>query len=451
MFGSFKRFLKKISCNPFLPIVFCTITFLSWSVPYFDIVYSVLVLFLSLIPLFTGEYKVYLYLLLFTICMNNGSDFKIFDITLTLIICYGIIFTSIIIYLFLNKVKFYLGSLFIPILGLFVVVLSSCIVYYVTNGFSNEMYFEYGVLMLFLVLVYIFFSTIFAENQSFYVLCELVSYFAVLLVCQIGLYYILNSKELFDESVKTIDVLGYSSKNIVSFVLFVCLSLIGVNIYRKLWWHSIYFVVGVVGVVLLLSDISVFGFIFFLIPIIFISFRSYKKAGPYIYVFSLAFIIFGLIFVLIFSDVILSNVVNSLKILNFSNNKFSESYSLACQYIKEHPIIGVSWLGLGDIYSGIIPPFNNDILTCMVYSGTLGLLFYIAHTINFYFVCFKRKTTSKWHMFLIILMLTLFGLFTESIFDPNLLFIVLLVSSCYQNSKSVKNVFVSREYYESRN
>lgn len=449
MYYSLKVFLKRFVNTPLIFVSFIIMTFFSWLIPFFDIVYVVFIVLICCVPIILNDAKIFLYLITFPLLANNNVDYKVLSLSLTMIISYASVFISVLLYLFLNRIKVIIGQLFYPVLVLVVLMLVSNLIFYLSNNLSNGVDFEYTVILMALLIVYIFLSTLFTEKGMFDKFCDVVGYFSVCLFLEIAAYYMMNPKEIFDVSLSNIDILGNSSKNIVSLVCMISLSLIGVSIYRKKWWFFFYFIVCLIGMVLLFSDVTIFGVLFFTIPIILISFRSYKKAGPYVYLFSLSFVVISLVFMLVFNSSFLDHVVDTFTLLNFGNNKYSQLYNDAVIMIKENPLIGRSSIGVIDKY-GYLQSFHNDILTCLVYSGSFGLLTYIGHYVNFYFLCFTKKTSIKWNVFLIILMLNLFGLISQTFFDANLFFFVLLIASCYQDSKTPRNLSVNREYYLSK-
>ncbi len=444
--------VRKYLSSPFYPVTIGLIAFLTWISPS-PLVYlpaSIYALFCFL-PLLGKEGKCYLPLFLFEIVLPNdvlGLNGIPGEVLLT-----GIaLILSCIVFVFINKPKLIKGDLFYTTLILVSTFLVSYIYNMIKDGSNDYRGILYIVALYLLILISIFFFTALGRGETLPYFSYTVACLDVVITLQIIFSIFLNMQTI-PLKWKSFNLGWALDSSTASTILCLSLPFLAMNTAKKKYSFIAIVLVNIVGILLISSGSGLLCLLFSIVPIIFLSFKTYENKYPYFVL--LALIVTGSILSLLIglNQTANTNIINALKSLNplldIPEGRLS-LYKNAADVIRNHPVFGVSIAGMAT-EEGIVQYSNNNVLTTMSFGGVISLLAYVAFEVNLYYISMKKKTGERALFLVFLLEMELIGYVNDSLYLLPVLLLILIANAVYQTSNRPQDAIVHQDFFERHN
>ncbi len=444
--------LRKYLYSPFYPITIALIAFLTWISPspfvYIPAAFYALLCFL---PLFGKEGKCYLPLFLFEIVLPddvlglNGIPGEVLLTGIALIL-------SCVLFLIFNRLKLVKGDLFYTSLILVSTFLVSYVYNMIKDGNNDYRGILYIVALYLLILISIFFFTALGRGEILPYFSYTIACLDVVITIQIIVSIFMNMQTVPLEW-SSFDLGWALNSSTASTILCLSIPFLAMNTAKKKYSFIFIVLVNIVGILLLSSNSGLLCLLFSIIPIIFLSFRTYQNKYPYFVLFSL--IVTGSIISLLigFNQTANSNIINALKSLNPLSDVPEGRLALyqnAIEIIKNNPAFGISIAGMATD-EGIVQFSNNNVLTTMTFGGSISLIAYLAFEINFYCVSLKKKCGERALFLVFLLDIELIGYVSDSLYLVSVFLLILIANAVYQTSNKPEDAVVHQEFFEHHN
>lgn len=269
-------------------------------------------------------------------------------------------------------------------------------------------------LIVVIIIAFYFFFLFTNTAESSKPFAKTFAYFGVLVSLQMITYY--SSTALGDSfSPNT----GWGNPNEGANILLLVLPFslyLSVEKARYLWP----FFFTIIGIILTLSRGGILFMVFALIWLLILLFRKYRKR------FYQTIIIFAIIIGItyLFAPTLFLFIFNTILQDGFSDSGRFELYRQAWQIFQEHP-----WLGIGTTLSPAVFDvpvwFHSTFFDVIASLGVIGLVAFLFHLFQKYFLLFTKRNPFKWFALAGILASEMYGLIDVSYFHF-LYFIVLI-------------------------
>lgn len=448
--NSFLEKSKKYLSSIFFPLSIALVSFLIWitPVPYNWIFVTFYIVF-SFFPLILKEGKTYIPLLLFSfISVNEGYTFT--TIPVILITLLSAISISICTFIFIHKCRFAKGDLLIPLIGLIITLFIS----YIFNSIEMSTMISEGmlyILFLFLsVLAYIFLSTILGQGESItYLSWSLVS-MCIIIYLQVFVFFVTNNYDLVTDNFN----LGWSTnKDIATFFLLTSIPFIITLINQKKHFYLIPLFLNILFIILLASDAGILSLIFFIIPIVLLTFRGYKRIYPYISLSILTIFIVTFALLIIYNKSFNERVLSAIKTLLFFNepNKvLNDLFKNSFEAVKANPYVGKSISFYIYTKSNLELLSSNTYLTTLVLGGSLSLIAYFFLDVSIFIRCLTKKEKGKYLFLLYLIMFEFIGLITNTLYNLQIFNFFLTCNCVYLMSNRPDDAIIHTGYIDNK-
>lgn len=444
--------VRKYLSSPFYAITIGIIAFLTWISPS-PIVYlpaSFYALFCFL-PLLGKEGKCYLPLFLFEIVLPDDL-LGLNGIPGEVILTGSALILSCILFILFNKLKVVKGDLFYSTLILASTFLISYIYNMIKDGSNDYRGILYIVALYLLILISIFFYTALGRGETLPYFSNTIACLDVVITLQIIFSIFLNNQTVPLEWASF--NLGWAlDSSTASTILCLSIPFLSMNTAKKKYSSIAIVLINIVGILLLSSSSGLLCLLFCIVPVIFLSFRTYENKYPYFVLFSL--IVTGSILSLLigFNETANTNIINALKSLNplsdIPTGKFS-LYKNAIDIIRNNPVFGVSIAGM-TTDEGIVQFSSNNVLTTMTFGGSISLIAYVAFEINLYYISMKKKTGERMLFLVFLLEMELIGYVGDSLYLFSVFLLLMVANAVYQTSNKPQDAIVHQEFFEHHN
>jgi hypothetical protein len=431
----------------YFPLSIALLAFLTWIMPGgFGWIFALLYFLLTFLPLLDKQGKPYMPLLIcLPIIVNSKISFETMPPFFYLIGA-GILL-SMILFIIIRKPRFQRGDLSIEMLLLFTVFFISFMVASVQQGKVDSNGLLYLISLFGCAAIYIIFSTVLGQGETLSYFSKTVAFLSMAICLEILVYLFKNGF-----SIVGIDfTLGWSyTSQTASTIL--CLSLpfyaILISSHKPYWFIGQVFTIA--GIIFLSADSGLLCLILGIIPLILLTFNSYKKYYPYICLGLIIFIgvTFGLL--LGFNERFSSRVLVAIQSLNLGNEQAiwrKDLFSKAISLFTANPVIGSGFLSMTS-ENGTLILMSNTVLTTLVGGGSIGLVAFLLFEIKNYYTCLKKKSHEKWLFFLFLIFIELIGLIDNTIYNLMILLFFLIANSSYQMSNRPADVIIYDSFYE---
>lgn len=450
MLYQLKEKLRIYSNNFVYPTIISLLVFLGWLIPFFEYVSCIFISAFCLLPFFTKKGSTYLPLIIFPMFMINSRQYRFLDLNLAVTIIYAFVIVSIVYFLFKTKKRFVLGKLFFPLIIFSVFLTISMIISFLTFT-TNQYKSIFHILgFYFLIFGYLLINTLMKGERNVNELLKFASYLAVLISVELYIFYMSNPLAIGESGeVFIIEVGGYTTPESLTSICVLLIPIIGMSIYYGKWYYSFIGLMLVADVILLMTNIGIFVLIIGAIPVIYLSFRSYRRAAPYIYISISTIAIVFLVTIISLNSDILRKIVYSLTYLNLNDNVNTYKINQASNLFINNPILGNSIITVYDLYP--VSFFNNTYLDIAVAGGVFGIVSFACFEIVNYYLVFKSQLKSKWLLLTMLILLDFLSLGTNTYFDLRFLMCFLIIMSSFENSVRRDDIVVNRNFYINEN
>ncbi len=440
---------RKYLLSAFFPITIGILAFLCWILPgnwvYFPAVFYALCCFL---PLFSQEGKCYLPLYLFHIVLPD-SPLLLKGIPGEVLLTGSALILSSILFLILRKPKLQKGELFYPLLILISVLLVSYLYNMVKDGSNDFRGILYILALYGLLLLSIFFFTTLGNEESLPYFSSTVSVLDVIIVSEVivSLFYDNSVTPLIWSTFR----LGWAMNGTTaSTLLALSLPFLSMNIAKKRYQSLVIFLYAVLGILLISSYSGLIALLFSIVPLIFLSFRTYGNKYPYLV---LAFLVItGSVLILLigFNKTANANILNALKSLNpladIPEGRLP-FYQESIEQFMKNPVLGVSIAGR-TLSNGSISFSGNSLLTSMIFGGVFGLLAFLFLEFHVYFISMKKKTPDRLLFLIFLLIQEVIGYLDDTLYLMPVFVFYLLAVTIYQVSNRPQDTIVHQDFFE---
>lgn len=440
--------IRKYLSSVFYPITIALLAFLTWIAPdplvYLPTSFYALACFL---PLLGKEGKCYLPLFLFEIVLpNNVSGLNGIpgEVLLT-----GIaLILSCIVFLAINKPKLVKGELFFSLLILVSTFLVSYLYNMIKDGSKDYRGILYITALYLLILLSIFFFTVLGRGETLPYLSHSIACLDVIITLQVILAIVLN-KQAAPLEWKSFSLGWALNSSTASTILCLSLPFLAMNTAKKKYSAIAVVLCNIVGILLISSSSGLICLLLSIVPIIFLSFRTYANKYPYLVLISL--IVTGSILSLLIglNHTANTNIINSLKALNplsdIPEGRWA-MYQNAISMFKENPFFGPSIASMTK--DGTITFSSNTVLTTMTFGGSLSLFAYVIFEINLYYISLKKKTSERLLFLVFLLQLNLIGYVGDSIYLIPVFLFLMIANAVYQTSNRPNDAIVHQEFFD---
>ncbi len=318
-----------------------------------------------------------------------------------------------------------------------------------TNDYRGILYI---VALYLLILVSIFFYTALGRGETLPYFSYTIACLDVVITLQIIFSIFLNYQTVPLEWA-SFDLGWALNSSTASTILCLSIPFLSMNTAKKKYSSIAIVLINIVGILLLSSSSGLLCLLFTIVPIIFLSFRTYENKYPYFVLFSL--IVTGSILSLLigFNETANTNIINALKSLNPLSDIPSGKLNLyrnAADIIRNNPVLGVSIAGM-TTDEGIVQFCNNNVLTTMAFGGAISLIAYIAFEINLYYISMKKKTGERMLFLVFLLQMELIGYVGDSLYLFSIFLLLMIASAVYQTSNKPQDAIVHQEFFEHHN
>lgn len=428
------------------PLTLALLAITIWALPLLGswIVAGVFAL-LSFLPLVSKDGRGYLPLLLMTLIVSN-TDISFDSFQPYLYLLFIAFMVSLVLYIVLHHLDFHRGDLFYPLLLLFFLFTISYLYNSSLQGVANRTGVFYLILFFGALVLYSLLCTVLGKKETFPYFSKTITFFALAIVCEIVIYCFRNEWTIADSDF----TLGWSYTTQTASTL-LCLSLpfFSYLVYQKKFIFILGELFVIAAIILLSADSGLICLIFAVIPLILITFRSYGKYYSYISLVSIVVIGTTFAVLLALNTRFNTRVITALQALSLFDEPSSWRKTLfdtAVENIVSNPVTGTSLLSFCN-RDGTLTLSSNTILSTLVMGGSLGLVSYLIYECKLYYVCLKKKASSRLFFFVFLLMIELIGLIDNTIYNIAILLFVLIANSCYQMSNRPDDVLIHDSYY----
>ena len=439
--------LRRYHHSIFYILTIALISFLIWVVPApYNYIPAVLYALACFIPLVGKDGRGYLPLVLFTI-ITSSEIISFASVPIYLYILYASILVSIITYIIIYKCRFIKGDLLFYLVILFAIFVISYLVAAIRTGDSNNSSLLYLLLLFGCLLIYSLLSTTIGNNETLPYLQKSVVIFSLTICAQLLPFFIKNNFTIADD----LFTLGWSyTRETVSTLLCLSLPFYGMLIFNKKFLYIIGEIIVISAIIILSTDSGLVTLILGIIPLLILTFRSYKRLNSYIVLASIILIGVTFALLMVFEPKFNSRImvaIQSLNLFHESDSTRQQLFDSAASSIKSNPIIGGSIISLAND-NGTVTLTKNTILSTMVLGGVFALIAFIVYEIKLYMLCLKKESQDKWLFFLMLLFVEIIGIIDNTIYNLYILIFILTVLSCYQMSNRQLDIIVHSDYYE---
>lgn len=436
----------------FYPISLAIIAFCIWIAPsnwaYIPAVFYSLFAFL---PLISKEGKCYLPLILFIIILPN-STIGLNNIPGEVILVGFATTLSCIIHLIITKPKLIKGEFFYSFILLNTILLISYLYNMLKDGNNDFKGILYIIALYVILLIGMFFSTTLGRKDNIPFFSDTISCLAIIITTQVIFSIFLN----YDSTPLLWDTfnLGWAlNGSTASTILCLSLPFQAMNIAKKRLWSFFSILYSFIGILLISSYSGLICLIISIIPLIFLSFKTYGNKYPYLVLISILLTI-GVIALLVgYNELANSNILNSLRSLYPLSDTPAgrlNNYEEAVKIIQEHPILGVS-VASRTSTEGSIQLLQNSFLNTMVLGGSFGLIAFILFKINIYYTALKKKSNEKFLFMLFLLQVELIGYVDNALYLIPVLLLFIIANTVYQMSDKPQTAIIHQEFFDNYN
>lgn len=440
---------RKYLVSAFFPITIGVLSLLCWLLPgnwvYFPAVFYALICFL---PLISKEGKCYLPLYLFLIILPN-SPLLLNGIPGEVLLTGIALILSSILFLILRKPKLKKGELFYPLLSLTTVLLISYLYNMIKDGSNDFRGILYILAFYSLLILSIFFFTTLGNEESLPYFSSTVSALDAIIVSEVivSLFYDNSTTPLVWSTFR----LGWTMNGTTACTLLtLSLPFLSMNIAKKRYQTIAISLYTILGILLISSYSALIALLFSIVPLIFLSFRTYGNKYPYLVLTSLVLTGTVLILLIGFNKTANANILNALKSLNpiadIPEGKVS-FYRESIEEFFKNPVLGISTAGRVQ-NDGTISFSGNSILTSLVFGGIFALLAFLFFDIYIYVISMKKKTSERMFFLVFLVMQDVIGYLNDTLYLIPVFLFYLLAVIVYQMSNRPQDTVVHQDFFE---
>lgn len=443
--NNFLEKMKRYVSSFLFPIPLALISFLIWIVPNpFNWIFISFYLIYLFLPLFSNNGKAYIPLVLFFL-VSIKEEMSFINIPASFITIFSVLACSMIIFIFINKCQFKRDYLLVPSL----VLLGTFFISYIYNSIEKSAMLQEGMLYLlyffFIILLYLFFSTIIGQGESLSYLGYSLVFLSAILYLELTSFYIQNGYDLNSLSLS----LGWSiNKTAVTSFLALSIPFFIIMVNRKKSWYLAPLFLNILFLILLASDTSILFLIFFIIPIILLTFKSYKGIFPYITMLVLSFFVITFALLIILNKPFNDRILTAIRTLLFFSEEdpilnllFTDSFNS----LKTNPYVGKS-INYYIQSKNYFYFSSNTYLTTLLLGGVFSLIAYLYFDIEVFYHCLIKKEKEKYVFLIFLLSFEFLGLISNTLYNLEILIFFLITISIYQMSNKEDDVIVHQDF-----
>lgn len=391
------HFLK----SPFYLITLAVLAFFGFLLPYpYSFIPSILFGLLSFLHLIQkdGIYYIASFLL---IIPSSNKPFRAKDVPLPLVLSISLVFFSLILFLIIWKVKMRTGFIFYLLLSFLLLILAS----YIINAIERDRNYRqcWFFIIFFLAEIFIYRRRCSATSgrKGLDYLSIVSSALAILLFLEVS--FTLRTKETH-HAFSPFD-LSYDSGEAIASLIILTLPFLGYGIYKKRWYYCAFVLLDYFTLLVLGNTISLLFLLIGFVPLIFLSFHSYKGYYPYFLLVGLVVLLTPFCFLLFISQSFSESFLKSrqaFSLLKKSNPNYHQIQN-GISFFESNYVIGSSLLSVTTESGFSMVP--NGYIQIGVISGSLGLTSYLFADLIRYLSARKGKTKADSYFFLFFLIL----------------------------------------------
>lgn len=442
------RRIKDFTGSIFFQIAIAFLAVMMWMMPgNLPWIFASFYIAFSLLPLFSSDGRAYMPLLFF-VAITLSSSASFLNIPVYLYAIGGTTLGSLLLFLAIKRMPLKRGELSFPFTMLLLSFLISYLIHMVKVGEADSTGIFYIIALFVVVLSYVLFNTCLKREDTILYFARTASILAISIAVEILLNQLRNGFAIGDPNFN----LGWAyTSQTASTILCLSLPFFGMLVARKKFLWGIWAAFVVYGIIVLSADSGLIVLALSIIPIVFLSFRSYGKAYPYIVISILAILGLILVLLVVLNESFRERVIMALASLNLAGHRNPERLALfekGLDAFLTFPAFGASISYLTNPETGTIVLCSNTVISTLAMGGIVGLAFWLVYEFRLYFTVLRKKAKEKWHFLLFLLILEVIGLMDNTIYNLFTLLFMFLAYSCYQITDRPDDFVVHDDFYE---
>lgn len=424
---------------------------LSWVLSYLiiqsDIVTSIIWCGIFIYVLFKSNNKQELIYVILLLPFKYGHRFDITTIPYDLMMNCLIGICSMIIYIYINKIKIYKGKYFYGFLWIGIALILGGLF---TNYISFLNFLLITIFVLIAGIAYFLLLSIIRKIDFSY-LVNIMYNLGIIIIIQYILYCtFMDVNVLHNITTKQI-FLGWGATNNIALIL---LGIIPFTFYKamksnakNILINTIVLLLQIIFLFLTFSRGSIFIFLIIEVPIlVLLSYKIKEKKIFYLMVSSFICLCFITLLIMYFTlNLELEKIIKSILSINLENlNGRNPLFNQTWQYFKEYPVFGIgifggfSWNGDGDGYLWA----HGTLFHTMLTMGSVGVLALAYHMVEKYFYLFKKLNLQKVIIILALFATDCYGFFDVSYYYPVYMVFLLIILLAAESIIEEKKVLI---------